>query len=221
MTLNSTKYFLIDANAIIDYYTGSNRDTWRIFKNIEEKRRIYSDHCIIVFIPNFCIFEVYKNLASMCYGRKKIEEETYKKVRQDFSNDISRTDQWSGIDDIKVKEKVSKKYKQKYFHLELSRYHILNGHYIYPFVHLAEDKEHHLSSLDVLIIAQGIELTKMYGKDNFAILTSDKGICKLGEILQDLSEDDLKNHNLLEYYRNYYPRIINARKYREYEDFIK
>lgn len=218
------KYFLIDANVLIDYYMGENSLVCKTFDDLENRRKNQPLSPLTIFVPNFCIVEVYKALATRRYCEgvdHPLNEPDYKRIVKTFSYDISRSDHWSGIDDRRVKEKES--LYQKYYHLELSRYHVLNTQLIYPFMSRVFSKEdkHHLSTIDILIIAQGIELTKYLGRSDCAILTSDKKLINLGRILLSLKGSDLKSHGLMENACEFYPAVLDARDFNAFKSFLR
>ena len=103
-------YLLVDANVLVHYYLGDHTGVEQVFSRIEAMRKKPFVSPITIFVPNICIAEVYKALARRRYGKptgqnKQMSVEEYKKVLLKFSNDIARTDQWTGIDDKKAKEK--------------------------------------------------------------------------------------------------------------------
>ena len=111
------KFFLLDTNVIVDFYTGDPR----IKKVFTELRKGGQRGEYLIFIPNFCIGEVFSVLASKCYYEErvneKITEDKFKKAKWDFIDDVSRDDEYKRL--------------QLYYHVELNRYHLFNAHLVY------------------------------------------------------------------------------------------
>jgi hypothetical protein len=117
-----------------------------------------------------------------------MSEEEYKEKHKQFSEDISRSDHWK-------MHGASRARPQRYYHLELNRYHLLNAHYIYPHVQefLAEknrgkrpeEKPCTISTFDILILAQGIELVKIMGEKNVLIVSRDKPLYQFANEYRD------------------------------------
>jgi len=101
-----------------------------------------------------------------------------------------------------------------FYHYELNRYHVLNTDYIMPFEHLFETcrpkgckkgEQWSLSTLDLLIIGMGMELTRMTGGDTY-IVTCDRRIDKVARVLADLNRDHRSQHEIPNYIR--FPRTL-------------
>lgn len=118
----------------------------------------------ILFLPTFCVTEVKNTFAKWHYRRKKIfkDHNHYKSVLGAF---------------------IAHVHDRKFFYCyDLSRYHNLNADEIIP--HEQRTKETpgkgFLSSLDILIIAMGIELRQIHGEVH--LLTNDERMFTIAKL---------------------------------------
>ncbi|OIO01165.1 hypothetical protein COY52_07165 [Candidatus Desantisbacteria bacterium CG_4_10_14_0_8_um_filter_48_22] len=223
------KFFLLDANVIVDYYLGRH-EVQRVFNDLLRRRQ--EGRCLI-FIPDFCISEIFSTFAKKCYyekdARDRISEQQFRKAKWDFIDDTSR--------DLEYKR------AQPYTHVELSQNHLINAHLVYQPAWDFVKKEHvrkklvrkdgtykFPSTFDLLVIAQGVEMAKLYSDEDFVILTSDEVMLEICRHLRNLRHADKvsyikRNESRLEAYHNLpsfkYPRAINARNYGEIKAFLR
>jgi len=227
----SRKIFLLDSNVLVDFYMGQPKVT-EVIRKLREERKF--GKCLM-FIPNYCIGEALCAFAKKCHYEDEITEEKFKKIKWDFINEVSR--------DYEFKR------EQQYSHIELNRYHLFNAHLVYQpawefmrtnqFRYKKPDNYPKIPyATDLLVIAQGIEMTHMYSEREFAILTSDQLLIDICEHLQTLdekarmkfvkkdNEDEAKtegsNNLSFKYLTSFrYPNALNARDYKKIMEFMK
>jgi hypothetical protein len=137
---------------------------------IESVRSGASNH--FLYIPNFCIAEVFSTFAKHAYGHwnKHVTDGTidgriHKSLRTQFQSDIHNA--------------------ALFYHYELSRYHVLAVNLVAPSDHyfkLARGAGKTVSpagTFDQLIVAMGIHLTKIHGPGNVVLITADNRLAKL------------------------------------------
>ena len=167
------KYYLIDTSAVVYRYIPSTILTPKINRLIQQRQ----DGKAFLFMPNFCIAEVFNTFAKYRFRYrkpKKISQEKYEESHENFAEAIQNA--------------------KLIYHYELNRYHILNVDYIVPFEHQfyltrktkGEDKEWFLSTFDILFISMGIELVRMMGFDNVCLVSDDKRTITICSLLMKL-----------------------------------
>ena len=122
----AARYLLLDANVAAAYYLPRSHASKRVRERIEiilnSVRSGASE--FFLYIPNFCIAEVFGVFAKQAFGRwnphlKKlgtIDKRVYKSLIKQFAADIHNA--------------------RFFYHYELSRYHILGVDLIAPVDHL-------------------------------------------------------------------------------------
>lgn len=142
------KYYLIDTSAFV--YAIENLD--KIKNNFFMEK---ANGAAFLYMPQFCIPEVFNTFARFFYRDKKIGGELYTKWRGEFIKAI--------------------KDRRIIYCYDLHRYHNLNTQKIYKLEHTIpySAKEDALSTFDILIIAMGIELKKIHPSNDISILTRD------------------------------------------------
>lgn len=132
-----------------------------------------------MYIPNFCIAEVFGVFAKQAFGRwnphlKKlgtIDKRVYKSLIKQFAADIHNA--------------------RFFYHYELSRYHILGVDLIAPVDHYYQirrgTKRRHvpMGTFDQLLVAMGIHLAHIHGHANVAVVSADD---RLSDILDKCRE---------------------------------
>lgn len=174
-TMPKRKYCLFDASVLVEYflkntYTNNSTVSERAVTIIESVRSGKSDH--FFYIPNFCIAEVFSTLAKHAFGHwnrqvkhKPINSKVHNSLRKQFESDIHNA--------------------TLFYHYELARYHILTINMVAPVDHyykLGRGKKNRATpagTFDQLIVAMGIQLTKIHGADNVVIITADRRLTKL------------------------------------------
>ncbi len=149
------QYYLVDTCAYI--YAIENEGK---LKNDLIKKRALNQ--AFLYIPQFCIPEVLNTLARCFYEDKRYGKEKYEEYKESFLGAVR-----SG---------------RIFYPYELHRYHNINADKIYETEHTTplDKTEHHLSTFDILIIAMGIELSKIHGKNVF-IVTRDRRLFNIGK----------------------------------------
>lgn len=167
-------YFLLDANIIAGYYLprslSSKKAADRIPYIIDSVRSGGSDH--FLYIPNFCIAEVFGVFAKYSFGR--------------WNRDVKKA---GGTVDSRVYESLCKQFKKDIhngkliYHLELSRYHVLAVDLVAPIDHyfkFSQEKQPiPAGAFDHLIVAMGMHLSHIHGRQNVCIITADSRLAKL------------------------------------------
>jgi len=171
------RYGLLDANITAAYYLArsarSERAMQRIRTIIDSARTKGTD--FFLYIPNFCIAEVFGVLAKHAYGKwnrhltsrglKTIDKRWYEGLIRQFREDIHNG-------------KVLYQY-------ELSRYHVLGQDLVAPidhhFQHRRRKGVNPMATFDRLYIAMGIHLAHIHGRENVVLLTADHRISDIVE----------------------------------------
>ena len=175
------KHLLVDSCVAAAYYVPACAG---YMDSLAPRAKILIDHCrhdqgrYRLMIPNFCIAEVFSILAKYRFGKwnkhvkKTMSEVEYWRARLGFIEDIHN----------------GRTFQQH----ELSRYHILASDLIHPVDHTYEfyrssrkkkkkKRKIPMSTFDHLIIAMGIEMVKLHGRDSVLLVTADR---RLGHILK-------------------------------------
>lgn len=178
MSKNTAKtYYLFDTSAVLHNYIPNKKVTHKIDHVIEQHglKRAF------LFIPQFCVTEVFNTFAKLHYRKKKDYPEKYQETHLKGNFKSLTTEEY---DTVCKNFKKDIKFGHLFYNYELSRYHTFNADYILPFEHREElirinnrTKEElpwFLSSFDILIIAMGIEVARINGEGRTIILTCDK-----------------------------------------------
>lgn len=177
-------YYLVDTSAVIHYYKSDPTLTPRI-EHIIEQRGLGR---AILFIPNFCIAEVFNTFAKFHFRTKELTANEYQSCCERFRQDIHNA--------------------KLFYHYELQRYHILNVDYIVPFEHqFFTQRDEFLSTFDILILAMGLELVRMVGVHDFYIITCDSRIVRIGSFLRRLKLRDKQQYKIPQYVK--FPKTLN------------
>lgn len=210
-------YFLLDANIPAGYYLpislNSQKEKLRIQAIFSYLKKNKKNN--FIYIPNFCIAETFNVFAKYSFSswnnhlkRKKtktIDTRTYQKIAKKFEKDIHNGN--------------------FLYHYELNRYHILNAGFICPIDHHYQYSKGNnikpMGTFDHLIIAMGIELTRIHGKDNVCILSSDTRLtnilklCKKGiskSVIDRLKLSDITTRvRGVEFNKNIFPNYLNIK----------
>lgn len=173
-------YFLVDANLTAGYYLptslNSEKEKNRIKSAFSYIKRNRSNH--FIYIPNFCIAETFNVFAKYSFGKwnyhlkkkKTIDTRAYNSIVKKFEKDIHNG--------------------SFLYHYELNRYHLLNAGFVSPIDHHyryskgVKYRVKPMSTFDHLIIAMGMELVNIHGKDNVCVLSSDNRLINILKICQ-------------------------------------
>lgn len=217
------KYILLDTNVLLNYYYNENEDVTRIMNLLTTNL----SKSVTLFMPNFCTAEFFKILSSECFYKKSLSTEKFCKLKQNFINDISRDYKFNRL--------------QKYVTVDLNHYHLFNAHLVYepameymrtyhedPYFKKNPQAKKYISTFDLLVIAQGIELGHIHGYENFCILTSDQLMYDIVAHLRKagmhrryvrLPEDTNESYPYLKYFQ--YPQILKATEKYPLFDFLE
>lgn len=162
--------YLIDTCAWVTYYRGNEKTKKWLDYVIEQKGL----NGATLFMPSFCIAEVFNTFAKWRYRGEdiKLNEDEYIGIKKKFRDHIR-------------KGTLITEYP-------LHIYHIYNTDYIIPFEHQLEPQQDALSAFDILIIGMGIELVKHYGDSPVRILTADKRIAWLSNKLREVVKEGVR-----------------------------
>lgn len=142
------KYYLVDTSAII--HTIENTGNTKIdFFSEKAKNEAF------LYIPQFCIAEALNTFARFLFKEKRIKEDEYTKRRNIFLNAVRN--------------------RKILYVYDLHRYHNLNADRVYRVEQTTplREKEHPLSSFDILIIAMALELKRLHHPSDVIMLTRD------------------------------------------------
>ena len=167
--------YLFDACAFINYFRKSPG-----YPDIEDKvNHIVEQKGLnqaTIFMPNFCIAEVFNTLGRLRYREGVIKNDAeYSIVKNAFRHHIRRGALISEY--------------------PLHIYHIYNADYIVPFEHqwsIGPDQSWHLSTFDILIIGMGMELAKHFGDENVRIVTCDNRLEMICNKLRKNMNDSIR-----------------------------
>jgi hypothetical protein len=173
------RYFLLDASVVVGHYlprASTERVNGRINRIVSAARRKGQRKGeLLLFVPNFCVAEVFNTFRKYRYGRwnRKVRDSGGVIGKKEFDRIYGRFQQ-----DIR-KGRV-------FYHYELSRYHLLNTALISPIDHhyayqrnIKKKKPCPMSTLDLLIAAMGIELVRLHGRCCVRVLTTDSRIANI------------------------------------------
>jgi hypothetical protein len=171
-------YYLLDTSALRYLYVPQGDITERL-DHILEQRAL--DEAFL-FIPNFCVAEMFNTLARLHFRDKELNESEYRYCKDAFSRDIH-----NGM---------------LFYHYELNRYHVLDVDHVIPFEHLFQPsykgKERILSTFDVLIVTMGMELARITG-GKCHIMTCDRRIAQIAKVLSNLSRSTRREYSIPEH----------------------
>lgn len=156
----AVRTYLFDASAVVDIYHPRNLRIRRILDYIVEQRTRL--HCAILYVPAFCIVEVFNTLARMRFRQGKLSDEEYRECLDGFRRDIH----WASV----------------LYPYALNRYHMLGADTIIPVEQNTPSKTDwdRLSTYDILLIAMACELAYLGDPSETFLVTCDarvKGIC--------------------------------------------
>lgn len=230
---NHTKFILLDANIVAGYYLPESLDWIRArdrITSIVDAVRKQGTPEICIYIPEPCIAEVLTVFDRYRFAtwdkrvRKRlphrIDGSRYKKIQSQFMTDLHTGP---------LLQPVS-----------LNMYHILAAKLIssvdanYEYYRYRKNskkvQKKMMSAADHTIIGIGIYLSRIHGRDNFAILTADH---RLADILTKatsirkgtagkLGLDNSAKQLGMEFKPQIYPRVINLAKAtkKELQDFF-
>lgn len=162
------KTYLLDASAAIEIYLADKQNTGQIMRHVlgEQERKSAT-----LFIPNFCVAEVFNCFARKHFRENGMSTDTYKEYLDRFRGDIH----WG----------------KTIYSYDLNRYHIVAADNIIPAEQKRELKagKGPLSTFDILIIAMACELAYTRGVSNTFLLTRDE---RLNEVCNDIRKNSFQ-----------------------------
>lgn len=221
--LNRTsRFLLLDANIVAGYYLPESLNSVRArgyIKNIVDGVRNGGAPEVVLFIPNFCISEVFSVFAKYVFATWD------KQVKKNLSKRLKKTD----YDRIKKHFQGDFKNGVLFNRVDLNTYHIfatnlislVDANYQYYRNNMKRKiNKKMMSAADHSIIGIGLQLSKIHGRDNFAICTADHRLANILKKATLVKSSTAKRLGLvetskqlgLEYGKNIYPRVINLAK---------
>lgn len=218
------RFVLLDANIVAGYYLPESLSLLSArprIKNIIDAVRNGGAPEVFLYIPEFCIPEVFAVFAKYFFATwdkqvrkklsKKLRKTDYNKILKEFRDDLH--------------------YGALLYCVELNRYHVLATDLISPvdsyYQHYRTRRnakrtmrKKMMGAADHTIVGMGVDLSRIHGRDNFAVLTSDH---RLADILiratsvrpntaEKLGLLDTARKLGLQYGKHIYPRVINLAK---------
>ena len=213
------KYFLLDSSILVAYYlpeaSRSKKVAERVRGIIDYVRKGGTSDWIFI-VPNIVVAEVFNTFSKYCYGkwneyvRKNLpggmDQRRYKRIRKEFRNHIHNG--------------------KLYHQIELNRYHILYTDLISPLDHYYQIYRARkrrkpvvpLQTMDILILAIGIELNHILGRERFCLITDDHRMHDLCNKLNNMSNvaavkkidlASMANELNLEISSELFPRVLH------------
>ncbi len=168
--------YIFDASGLVSYLTNRPSRTRQILDYLIEQRKVH--HQATLFVPNFCVAEVFNALAKFRFdltveAEKRLNEAQYRDCLKRFRKLIH----WGEV----------------FYPYDLNRYHILAADDIIPAEQQLPRRPKRnspaiydrLSTLDILVIAMGMELAYLFEEENVTLITGDERM--------KFVADDLKN----------------------------
>jgi hypothetical protein len=162
--------YLFDASAAVELYAPQNAKAKKVAEYIVAQKKIHKQ--AVLYIPNFCIVEVFNALARRHFKDRVLDSTQYENSLKRFRDDVH----WG----------------RTLYSYDLNRYHVIGADEIIPIEHhvASEHERDHLSSFDILIIAMACELAFVGRPEDTFLVTCDKRIAK---VLQQLKTTDLND----------------------------
>ena len=170
------KYVLLDANVVAAFYLPHVHR----FQNARDRIKIIFDAArsngeeIFLYLPNFCVAEVFgvfmKHSFSSWnrYVTRTIDTRIYDSLVKQFQSDIHNG--------------------SLIYHYELNRYHVLGINLVAPVDHYFQHRRRipgrgtnlvPMGTLDQLIISMGVQLVRLHGEKNVAIVSADDRLTEI------------------------------------------
>jgi hypothetical protein len=153
--------YLFDASAAVELYAAGNAKVEKAARFIVDQKRVHRQAAL--YIPNFCVVEVFNTLARKRFKDGILEEAQYENSLKRFRDDVH----WG----------------RTLYSYDLNRYHVIGADEIIPIEHhvASEHERDHLSTFDILIIAMACELAYIGRAEDTFLVTCDKRIQKVVE----------------------------------------
>jgi hypothetical protein len=163
--------YLLDASAAVNFYALQHAKANRALKHIRDQKLKYRQASL--FIPNFCIAEVFNALAKMHFNpdhtSRTLDSRSYKNALKEFRDDVH----WGRV----------------LYPYDLNRYHVIASDIIIPVEHnlALKDNRGHLSTYDILVIAMACELGYSGNPDEVYLLTCDN---RMKRVFEEIKRSD-------------------------------
>lgn len=153
--------YLFDASAAVELYSPRNIKTEKLVRFIVDQKAVHKR--AILYIPNFCIVEVFNALARRHFKDGSLDNNHYEDSLRHFRDDVH----WG----------------RTLYSYDLNRYHVIGADEIIPIEHhvASEHERDHLSTFDILIIAMACELAYLGTPERTFLVTCDRRIQKVVE----------------------------------------
>lgn len=153
--------YLFDASAAVELYAPQrpNGKTQKAVRFIVEQKKTHKQAAL--YIPNFCVVEVFNALARRHFKDRTLDGERYENCLKRFRDDVH----WG----------------RTLYSYDLNRYHVIGADEIIPIEHhvASEHERDHLSTFDILIIAMACELAFVGRPEDTFLVTCDRRIQKV------------------------------------------
>lgn len=156
------KYYLIDTSAFVYAIENVNQTKMDFFME-------RANGTAFLYMPQFCITEVFNTYARLFYRENKIVGTLYNQWRNEFIRAIHN--------------------RRIIYCYDLHRYHNLNVTRVCKIEHTKPYKntEDSLSSFDILVIAMGIELKKIHSPNEVFVLTRDERLHRISSMRKEFA----------------------------------
>jgi len=224
-----SRFVLLDANIVAGYYLPESLQSVTAKKrihNIIEAVRKGGAPEILLFIPRLCIPEVFAVFAKYYFARwdktvqkrlpRRLKQNQYERILKKFRNDLCNA--------AVLRE------------VELARYHILATDLISPidayyqhYRHRSNAKSNRakrmMGAADHTIIGMGMVLSRIHGREKFAILTADHRLADILTRACSVRRPTAERLGLvktaerlgLDWGKDVYPRVLHLTKAKQKE----
>jgi hypothetical protein len=207
------RYALLDANVVAGYFipTAVSPKAHKRGTVLVEAVRNRAVDDVVLYIPNVCIPEVFGVFAKYAYGhwnrqvKKTIHGTRYRTICNCFHEHL--------------------RHGAVYHQYELNRYHVLATDLISPVDHrfrISRDRKSKknvrpMGATDHLIVAMGMVLSRIHGRENVILLTTDGRMVKAVERAANMNRNTARSMGLPEratslgytWGPKMYPQVIN------------
>lgn len=220
--VSHSRFVLLDANLIAGYYLPESLThviAREHIKNIIESVKAGGASDVLLYIPQLCIPEVLSVFAKYSFATWD------RQVKKNLRNKLTESDYTALVERFLVDIHKRRILNQ----VELNQYDILATRLIslvdakYEYYRNRRDmkvKKKMMSAADHTIIGMGICLSRIHGRDNFAVLTADHRLADILKRATAVKLNTAKKLGLLEtaqesgleYNKDIYPHVINLAK---------
>lgn len=165
--------YLLDASAVVQLYLPGDSKEKRVVSFIREQKTKFRE--AVLYLPSFCIAEVFNALARKHFAERTLSEAEYKDCLTRFRSDVH----WGKV----------------FYPYELHRYHIIGADRVIPVEHYfaQQTDQKHLSTFDILIVAMACELAYVGERENTYLVTGDKRMKTVVDRYRAVDLHELRN----------------------------